>query len=73
MSAKTVGVHEAKTRLSALLVQVAAGQHFTITKRGQPVARLIPLERPKPVRRLGFSGGEFESLTTSTHQCRGTF
>lgn len=41
---KTVGIHEAKARLSALLAQVAAGQQFTITKRGQPVAQLIPVE-----------------------------
>lgn len=44
MPPKTVSIHEAKTRLSALLAQVAAGQQFTITKRGQPVAQLIPVE-----------------------------
>lgn len=54
---KTVGIHEAKARLAALLAQVAAGQHFTITKRGQPVAQLIPLERRKPVRRPGLFKG----------------
>lgn len=54
---QTVGIHGAKVRLSALLAQVAAGQHFTITKRRQPVAQLIPLERRKPVRRPGLFKG----------------
>lgn len=37
-----VGVFEAKTRLSELLERVAAGEEITITRRGQPVARLVP-------------------------------
>jgi prevent-host-death family protein len=53
MSSKTVNVHEAKTHLSNLLSQVAMGQHFIIAKSGQPVARLIPLDEPKPLRRPG--------------------
>ena len=57
MPPKIVSIREAKTRLSVLLAQVAAGQHFTITKRGQPVAQLIPLERLKPVRRPGLLKG----------------
>lgn len=41
---KTVGAFEAKTHLSELLDQAARGQRFTITKRGKPVAMLVPLE-----------------------------
>ena len=37
----TVGAFEAKTRLSALLDQVAAGEEVVITKHGKPVARLV--------------------------------
>lgn len=37
-----VGVFDAKTHLSELLERVAAGEEFTITRRGQPVARLVP-------------------------------
>jgi len=37
----TVGAFEAKTRLSALLEQVAAGEEVVITKHGKPVARLV--------------------------------
>ena len=41
---KTVGAFEAKTRLSELLDLAAMGERFTITKRGKPVAMLVPLE-----------------------------
>jgi len=38
----TVGVFEAKNRLSELLDRVARGEAITITRRGEPVARLVP-------------------------------
>lgn len=37
----TVGSFEAKTRLSALLDQVAGGEEVIITRHGKPVAKLI--------------------------------
>jgi len=37
----TVGAFEAKTHLSSLLEQVAAGEEVVITKHGKPVARLV--------------------------------
>lgn len=40
-----VNVHEAKTHLSRLLDRVAAGEEITIAKAGEPVARLVPIER----------------------------
>ena len=39
----TVGAYEAKTHLSRLLDRVAAGETMTITRRGRPVARLVPV------------------------------
>ena len=39
-----VGAFEAKTHLSRLLDSVKQGETITITKRGQPVARLVPPE-----------------------------
>ena len=39
---ETVGTFEAKTHLSAILDKVLLGQEFIITKRGKPIARLIP-------------------------------
>ncbi len=40
-----VGIFEAKTHLSALLEKVSQGQEVLITKRGEPVARLVPAQR----------------------------
>ncbi len=43
----TVTVADAKARLSDLLAQVEAGEEVVITRRGQPVARLSQVEKPK--------------------------
>ncbi|WP_166355600.1 type II toxin-antitoxin system Phd/YefM family antitoxin [Phytoactinopolyspora limicola] len=37
-----VNIHEAKTHLSRILEQVAAGEQVVISKAGRPVADLIP-------------------------------
>lgn len=54
-----VGVHEAKTTLSALLRRVAAGEEITITSSGKPVARLVPA-RAAADRKLGRDQGLFQ-------------
>ena len=41
---RDVGAFEAKTHLSALLDDVAAGETVMITRRGRPVARLVPVD-----------------------------
>ena len=43
-------IAEAKAHLSALVEQVARGEQVTLTKRGKPVARIVPAEAlaPKP-------------------------
>jgi prevent-host-death family protein len=38
----TVGAFEAKTHLPQLLERVARGEKITITKRGKPIAMLVP-------------------------------
>lgn len=38
------GVFEARNRLTALLDEVEAGREALITRRGKPVARLVPAE-----------------------------
>jgi prevent-host-death family protein len=53
---KVVNVHEAKTHLSRLLEQVAAGGEVVIAKAGRPVARLVPFARPG-TRPLGLDAG----------------
>jgi prevent-host-death family protein len=44
METQTIGAYDAKTHLPRLLDEVAQGQTFVITKRGVPVARLVPVE-----------------------------
>ncbi len=41
---QTVGVFDAKNRLSALLDTVESGGDVVITRRGKPVARLVAYE-----------------------------
>lgn len=43
---KTVGAYEAKTHLPKLLEQVEQGEEITITRRGVPIARLVPAQKP---------------------------
>jgi prevent-host-death family protein len=40
----SVGVFEAKNRLTSLLAEVEAGGEVLITRRGKPIARLVPAE-----------------------------
>lgn len=44
---KTVGAFEAKTHLNELLQRVAKGETIRITRRGVPVANLVPAEEGK--------------------------
>ena len=37
-----IGTFEAKNKLSALIEKAEAGEEIVITRRGQPVARLVP-------------------------------
>lgn len=45
MPERTVGAYEAKTHLPALLEETLRGTTITITRRGKPVARLVPFEQ----------------------------
>ena len=44
-----VNIHEAKTHLSRLLEQVAAGERVIISKAGKPIAELVPHQRTEVV------------------------
>jgi prevent-host-death family protein len=55
---KSVGVHEAKTHLSRLLEDVAAGEEVVITRRGEEVASLVPVRRSS-ARQFGTDRGRF--------------
>ncbi|MGI9119093.1 MAG: type II toxin-antitoxin system Phd/YefM family antitoxin [Acidimicrobiales bacterium] len=43
MRCGAIGVREAKAELSRLLREVEEGAEWTITDRGRPVARLVPV------------------------------
>ena len=46
-----IGAFEAKNTLGGLLERVAQGEEITISRRGKPIARLVPIDnRPDPVR-----------------------
>jgi prevent-host-death family protein len=57
---RTINIHEAKTHLSRLVDQAAAGEPFVIAKAGKPMVRVTPLDAPtrQEMRRLGFLAGE---------------
>ena len=46
-NAQMVNVHQAKTHLSKLLQEVAAGQEVVIARSGVPIARLMPFREPQ--------------------------
>jgi prevent-host-death family protein len=61
-----VNIHEAKTHLSRLLEQVAAGERVVISKAGHPVADLVQHRRPAVVigglkGRVRYSDADWES------------
>jgi prevent-host-death family protein len=44
---RAVNLADAKARLSELVTKAEGGQETVITRRGQPVARLVPIAAPK--------------------------
>ena len=54
--ARTLNLSAAKTRLSTLVDQAAAGEEIVIAKAGKPLAKLVPL-RPASGRRPGRARG----------------
>jgi prevent-host-death family protein len=57
---KIVNIHEAKTNLSRIVEEVAAGAEVIIAKAGKPMAKLTPLTPVvKPIK-FGLMAGKFE-------------
>ena len=61
-----VTIHAAKTHLSQLIARVEAGEEIVIARGDRPVAKLVPVDSPKPRRvfgkwadRIGQLGPEF--------------
>ncbi len=56
---RVVNVHHAKTHLSRLLREVAAGEPFIIARAGKPVAKVVAADSPLTLKsRIGFIKGE---------------
>jgi prevent-host-death family protein len=57
---RKVNIHEAKTHLSRLVEEAAAGNGFIIAKAGKPIAKVVALDdKPKAAKqRLGFMEGQ---------------
>lgn len=47
-----ISASEANQRFSELLREVAAGESFTVTSRGRPVARVLPVEQHDQQRKI---------------------
>jgi prevent-host-death family protein len=56
--ARQVNLYDAKSQLSDLVEQAAAGAEIVIAKGGKPKARLGPLPARKPLRRPGGGKGK---------------
>jgi len=51
MEYQYIGAYEAKTHFSQVLEKVENGADYVITKRGKPVAKIIPYEQEKKMTR----------------------
>jgi len=59
---RSVNIHEAKTHLSRLVEQAAAGEPFIIAKSGKPIVKVTAIDTPARAerRRIGFLQGEID-------------
>ena len=59
---RQVNMHEAKTHLSRLVEEAAAGESFVFCKAGRPMVRVTPINEAgtaaAPLRRLGLLVGQ---------------
>jgi prevent-host-death family protein len=55
---KTVNIHEAKTHLSRLIEEAAAGEEVVIAKAGKPMVKLVPVASLAGPRTLGLLAGQ---------------
>ena len=42
-----INIHHAKTHLSKLVEEVALGEEIITAKAGKPIAKLVPIDKPK--------------------------
>jgi prevent-host-death family protein len=54
---KPVTIHEAKTNLSKLIARAEAGEEIVIARGKDPVAKIVPIAKPKARRKFGSMKG----------------
>jgi len=68
----TVGIRDLKQNASAVVARAASGEILTITDRGRPIARLLPLERKSRLQQM-VEGGQIKlperPLTEAISHC----
>lgn len=52
-----INIHEAKTHLSRLVEEVAAGKEIIIAKAGVPMVKMVPLSRARTPLKYGLLKG----------------
>jgi prevent-host-death family protein len=62
---KTIGSFEAKTHLAALIEDVQKGDEYIITRRGKPVARLVPYSNHDTEMKTADIINRFDSIRNS--------
>ncbi len=60
MATLVFNIHEAKTNLSRIVDDVAAGTEVIIAKAGKPMARLVPIDVPMKSKKLGLLKGKIK-------------
>jgi prevent-host-death family protein len=55
---KMINIQAAKTHLSRLVEEVAAGEEIVLAKAGKPIAKLIPYAKSRKARIGGFLKGQ---------------
>ena len=59
---QTVNMHEAKSRLSALVNAVLDGEEVVIAKAGNPLVRLVPYQERKNAAQTGAAEGADQDI-----------
>ncbi|CAN5605801.1 type II toxin-antitoxin system prevent-host-death family antitoxin [soil metagenome] len=57
---KSFNIHDAKTNLSKLVEKAAQGESFIIARAGKPLVKVVPIDAPSKVRRIGAMAGQFK-------------
>ncbi len=55
---RSINIHEAKTHLSRLAEEVAAGEEIIVAKAGKPKMKLVPVDKDKTKIKFGALKGK---------------